>query len=96
MFPLSPTVPGKREHIPPSRDPATNSRGCNEAEPLFQVSCLAEPSFAAHGLPYTPKSDFLAPWAPRGSWVLTQRLTEAIHLPLMKASVTRFISKKRT
>ena len=45
------------------------------------------------GLFYVLPSDILALWMLRGSLVITQRLTEAIHLPLTEASVTQFISK---
>lgn len=45
------------------------------------------------GLFYVPQSDILAPRTLRGSLVISQRLTEAIHLPLMEASVIQFISK---
>ena len=46
------------------------------------------------GLFYVPQPAILALWTLRGSLVITQRLTEAIHVPLMEASVIQFISKK--
>lgn len=45
------------------------------------------------GLFYVPQSDILALWTLRGSLVITERLTEAMHLPLTEASVIQFISK---
>lgn len=45
------------------------------------------------GLFYVPQSDILALWTLRGSLVITQGLTEAIHLPLMEANAIQFISK---
>lgn len=48
---------------------------------------------ALTGLFYVPQSDILALWTLRDGLVITQRLTEAMHLPLMEASVIQFISK---
>lgn len=45
------------------------------------------------GLFYVPQSNILALRTLWGSLVITQRLTEAIHLPLIEASVIQFISK---
>lgn len=82
---LSPALPGKiRVHLSIHPDQPRFSQ-CKAADGFLMVLT---------SLLCAPQPDLSALWTLRGIWVITQRLTEAIHLPLMEASTIQFISKK--
>lgn len=82
---LSPALPAKvRVHLSFHPDQPRFSQ-CRAADGFLMVLT---------GLLYAPQPDSLALWAPGGIWGISQRLTEAIHLPIMEASTIQFISKK--